>query len=124
VTRSCRGALGDINLGDDVLEVGPGYGATTDVLAMSVPKLTAVEIDEELATMLSDRFANNDMVIILREMRRPLSSPMVALVERHRSPCCTTYLPLLSRIASSLRSPVSYALAGSSEPLFGLTGFS
>ena len=39
-------AIGDVDLGDDVLEVGPGYGATTDVLSESVPQLTAVEIDE------------------------------------------------------------------------------
>ena len=26
-------ALGETDLGDDVLEVGPGYGATTDVLS-------------------------------------------------------------------------------------------
>jgi hypothetical protein len=25
-------ALGEVDLGDEVLEVGPGYGATTDVL--------------------------------------------------------------------------------------------
>ena len=25
-------ALGEVDLGNDVLEVGPGYGATTDVL--------------------------------------------------------------------------------------------
>jgi SAM-dependent methyltransferase len=58
-------ALGDMDLGEDVLEVGPGYGATTEVLAESVPKLTAVEIDAQLATMLKDRFANNDAVIIM-----------------------------------------------------------
>jgi SAM-dependent methyltransferase len=68
-------ALGDINLGDDVLEVGPGYGATTDVLAESVPKLTAVEIDEELATMLKHRFANNDAVMILRGDATALEFP-------------------------------------------------
>ena len=45
-------ALGEIDLGDDVLEVGPGYGATTDVLSGSVPRLTSVEIDDELAAML------------------------------------------------------------------------
>ena len=50
-------ALDELDLGDDVLEVGPGYGATTDVLAESVPRLTAVEIDRELAAMLTDRFA-------------------------------------------------------------------
>jgi hypothetical protein len=32
-------ALGDTELGDDVLEVGPGYGACTDVLSQAVPKL-------------------------------------------------------------------------------------
>jgi SAM-dependent methyltransferase len=58
-------ALEDVDLGDDVLEVGPGYGATTDVLAESVARLTAVEIDEELATMLRDRFAENGAVVIL-----------------------------------------------------------
>jgi SAM-dependent methyltransferase len=58
-------ALEHVDLGDDVLEVGPGYGATTDVLAESLPKLTAVEIDEELAMMLRDRFANNDAVKIV-----------------------------------------------------------
>jgi ubiquinone/menaquinone biosynthesis C-methylase UbiE len=51
-------ALGDTDLGDDVLEVGPGYGATTDVLCRAVPRLTSVEIDEELATMLTERFAD------------------------------------------------------------------
>ncbi|PRC55966.1 SAM-dependent methyltransferase, partial [Mycobacterium sp. ITM-2017-0098] len=29
-------AIGDEQLGDDVLEVGPGYGATTDVLSNAV----------------------------------------------------------------------------------------
>jgi SAM-dependent methyltransferase len=50
-------ALGETDLGDDVLEVGPGYGATTDVLSQSVPKLTSVELDPELAAMLRERFA-------------------------------------------------------------------
>ena len=59
-------ALGDGELGDDVLEVGPGYGATTDVLSESVPQLTAVEIDEELAAFLTDRFAPLAHVRIVR----------------------------------------------------------
>ena len=50
-------ALGDTALGDDVLEVGPGYGATTDVLSQTAPRLTSVEIDPDLAAMLHDRFA-------------------------------------------------------------------
>jgi 16S rRNA A1518/A1519 N6-dimethyltransferase RsmA/KsgA/DIM1 with predicted DNA glycosylase/AP lyase activity len=34
-----------------VRDVGPGYGATTDVLAASVPKLIAVEIAYALAPL-------------------------------------------------------------------------
>src|SRR3954464_7452230 len=58
-------ALGDADLGDDVLEVGPGYGATTDVLSKRVPRLTSVEIDDELAAMLTDRFAGVPSVEIV-----------------------------------------------------------
>ena len=58
-------ALGDVDLGDDVLEVGPGYGATTDVLSQAVPRLTSVEIDDELAAMLTDRFADVPSVEIV-----------------------------------------------------------
>ena len=58
-------ALGEVDLGDDVLEVGPGYGATTDVLGERLPSLTAVEIDKELAAMLMERFAGNAAVTIV-----------------------------------------------------------
>jgi len=58
-------ALGDVDLGDEVLEVGPGYGATTDVLGATVPRVTAVEIDEALAAMLTARFADNPRVRIV-----------------------------------------------------------
>jgi ubiquinone/menaquinone biosynthesis C-methylase UbiE len=58
-------ALGETDLGDDVLEVGPGYGATTDVLSRSVPRLTSVEIDDELADMLTERFADVPSVQIV-----------------------------------------------------------
>ncbi len=58
-------ALGDVELGDDVLEVGPGYGATTDVLGERLPKVTAVEIDQDLAAMLQEKFADSATVTIL-----------------------------------------------------------
>lgn len=57
-------ALGDGDLGDDVLEVGPGYGATTDVFRERVPKLTAVEIDHELATALQQRLQGTNVEVI------------------------------------------------------------
>lgn len=59
-------ALGGTGLGDDVLEVGPGYGATTDVLSRSAGRLTSVEIDAELAAMLTERFTDAPSVHIVR----------------------------------------------------------
>jgi SAM-dependent methyltransferase len=60
-------ALGNTDLGEDVLEVGPGYGATTDVLSETVPRLTSVEIDGELAAMLRERFADVPTVEIVND---------------------------------------------------------
>jgi len=57
-------AIGDVDLGDDVLEVGPGYGAATDVVSESVGQLTAVEIDPKLVDYLTDRFASHPQVLI------------------------------------------------------------
>ncbi|WP_433517629.1 class I SAM-dependent methyltransferase [Nonomuraea sp. CA-143628] len=42
-------ALHGLDLGDDVLEIGPGYGPTTRALIDLVPNLTAVELDPLLA---------------------------------------------------------------------------
>jgi len=58
--------LDGTDLGDDVLEVGPGYGAATDVLSVSVPHVTCVEIDRDLASMLTERFANSATARIVR----------------------------------------------------------
>ena len=51
-------------LGDDVLEVGPGYGATTDVIHEHVARLTSVEIDLELACVLRERFAGSNVDVL------------------------------------------------------------
>jgi hypothetical protein len=42
-------ALAAISLGDNLLELGPGPGPTTLALARIAPRVTAVEIDRELA---------------------------------------------------------------------------
>jgi protein-L-isoaspartate O-methyltransferase len=43
------------DLGDDVLEVGPGPGLTTDLLRQRTARLTAVEFDPALAAALAGR---------------------------------------------------------------------
>ncbi len=55
-------AAGD--LGDDVLEIGPGPGLTTDLLRRRVRRLTAVEIDEQLAASLRARLSGTNVDVV------------------------------------------------------------
>jgi SAM-dependent methyltransferase len=55
-------AAGD--LGDDVLEIGPGPGLTTELLRRRVPRLTALEIDPSLAAPLRERLAGSNVEVI------------------------------------------------------------
>ena len=57
-------AIGDTDLGPNVLEIGPGPGLTTDLLRTSVPRLTALEIDPTLAGSLSTRLKGTNVRII------------------------------------------------------------
>ena len=57
-------AIGDTDLGPNVLEIGPGPGLTTDLLRTSVPRLTALEIDQRLAGSLSSRLKGSNVQII------------------------------------------------------------
>lgn len=57
-------ALGDISQAV-VLEIGPGKGALTDLLAERAEKLIAIELDRMLATQLRYKFSRNSRVEIL-----------------------------------------------------------
>jgi SAM-dependent methyltransferase len=57
-------ALTDVDLGRDVIEVGPGPGLTTEVLRTGVEQLTAVEIDPALAGALSDRMQGSNVEVL------------------------------------------------------------
>ncbi|MGH2868420.1 MAG: class I SAM-dependent methyltransferase [Solirubrobacteraceae bacterium] len=48
--------LEDVDLGDDVLELGPGFGATTRLLVDRVARLTVLELDEDYCRRLRDEF--------------------------------------------------------------------
>jgi ubiquinone/menaquinone biosynthesis C-methylase UbiE len=56
--------LEGVDLGDDVLEIGPGPGLTTDVLRTMVPALTAVEIHPGLAAALARRLAGGNIEVV------------------------------------------------------------
>jgi SAM-dependent methyltransferase len=52
-TEVLPSVVGDLSLGDEVLEIGPGYGASTRVLVDAVPRLTVLEVDADLARGLA-----------------------------------------------------------------------
>jgi SAM-dependent methyltransferase len=56
--------LRGIDLGDDVLEVGPGPGITTDVLRSRTSRLTCVEIDVGLAGALARRLRGTNVAVV------------------------------------------------------------
>jgi ubiquinone/menaquinone biosynthesis C-methylase UbiE len=56
--------LSDVNLGDQVLEVGPGPGLTTELLRAKVPNLTALEIDPKFVRALETRFQGSNVKVV------------------------------------------------------------
>jgi len=57
-------AVADVGASDHILEVGPGRGALTDLLAARVGHLVAVEFDRDLAAILRKRFTGMGQVTI------------------------------------------------------------
>ncbi len=51
--------LEGVQLGDDVLEVGPGFGATTRLLARRGVRLSVVELDERYCRRLSSELGGS-----------------------------------------------------------------
>jgi SAM-dependent methyltransferase len=56
--------LDGVSLGDDLLEVGPGPGLTTDSLRMRAARVTAVEIDRRLAAALARRLGRSNVAVV------------------------------------------------------------
>jgi len=53
-----------VDLGQDLLEIGPGPGAATEWLRQRVTSLTAVELDEEAAAKLTERYAGTNVRVV------------------------------------------------------------
>ena len=53
--------------GCGVIEIGPGMGILTKQLALRAAKVVAIEIDEELIPILTERFANTDNVKVINQ---------------------------------------------------------
>jgi SAM-dependent methyltransferase len=112
-------AIGDLDLGDDVLEVGPGYGATTDVLCERAARLTAVEIDPELVTLLRERFAGSTGVEIVEGDATGLEFPdgrfsgAASFTMLHHVPTSELQDRLFAEVARVLRPAGAFAVGDS-----------
>lgn len=56
--------LRGVDLGDDVLEIGPGPGLATDYLRERTARITSVEIDRKLAESLKQRLAGTNVTVV------------------------------------------------------------
>jgi SAM-dependent methyltransferase len=56
--------LAGTELGDDVLEVGPGPGLTSDLLRAQVLRLTAIEADPRIAQALRVRLSGSNVEVV------------------------------------------------------------
>jgi SAM-dependent methyltransferase len=61
-------SVGD--LGDDVIEIGPGPGLTTDLVRPRVSSLTAIEVDDDLAAALKKRLAGTNVSVLHADATR------------------------------------------------------
>jgi SAM-dependent methyltransferase len=83
--------LGDgddhVDLGDDVLEIGAGPGLVTDLLIERAPRVTAVELDVDLADALRARMAGRPVEVVTADATAlPLPS------DRFSAAACFTML--------------------------------
>jgi SAM-dependent methyltransferase len=62
--------LSEIDLGDEMLEVGPGPGAATEWLRKRVRRLVAIEVDPESAQRLASRYAASNVEVVTGDASR------------------------------------------------------
>ena len=115
-------ALRDAELGADVLELGPGPGLTTDVLARRVPRLTALEIDATLATALRRRHGGPVRVVEGDATAMPFPdasfSGAVAFTMLHHVPSAAAQDRLLGEVRRVLRPGGLFAGSDSTTSFF------
>jgi ubiquinone/menaquinone biosynthesis C-methylase UbiE len=125
-TRILPWALEGVDLGSQLLEVGPGPGVTTDLLRTRVERLTCVEIDPALAGDLARRTAGSN-VTVLCEDAAAMSLPdqafdaAVSLTMLHHVASAALQDRVLAEVARVLRRGGTFAGTDSvSSPFFRL----
>ncbi|MFI5608664.1 class I SAM-dependent methyltransferase [Amycolatopsis sp. NPDC051903] len=109
--------LARFDLGDDVLEIGPGFGATTRVLLDVVPRLTLLEIDPASASLLRDAFGSRASVVEGSGADIPFDagrfSAVVCFTMLHHVPTATLQNAIFSEACRVLRPGGVYCVTDS-----------
>jgi ubiquinone/menaquinone biosynthesis C-methylase UbiE len=114
--------LRDVVPGDDVLEIGPGPGLTTDSLRNWAPKLTAIEIDPALADALRVRMTDTNVDVVTGDatvmpfVDRRFSS-VVSFTMLHHVPSADQQNQVLAEVFRVLRPGGTFAGSDSTGSL-------
>jgi 16S rRNA (adenine1518-N6/adenine1519-N6)-dimethyltransferase len=100
---------------DLVIEIGPGRGAMTELLAERAGHVVAIEIDAGLAQNLAARLAGNSRIEILQA--DILNSDLAALCRRHRAEKCFAF----GNLPYYITSPIIRHLFGFAGSLRAMT---
>jgi SAM-dependent methyltransferase len=94
-------------LGDDVLEIGPGFGATTRVLVGLAPALTVLELDEGYCARLRRELGDEVTIVEGDATAMPFDdgrfSAVVCFTMLHHLPSPAAQDRLLAEVARVLR---------------------
>jgi 16S rRNA (adenine1518-N6/adenine1519-N6)-dimethyltransferase len=101
-------ALGDVSQ-RTVVEIGPGRGAITGLLAGRARHVTAVELDRELAAQLRGRFTPEQVTVVEQDV---LDFDFAAAAARAGHP-----LPVVGNLPYYITSPILLKLAASHAAL-------
>lgn len=101
--------LHDLDLGDDVLEIGPGPGITTAIIRERAPRMSVLEIDPWSVAQLRERFASDASVDVVEDdaTRMPFEdgrfSAAICLTMLHHVPSTALQDALLAETHRVLR---------------------
>jgi SAM-dependent methyltransferase len=105
--------LAGVELGDDVLEIGPGYGATTRVLAARDAPLTVLELEPRYCERLRETLPGRVQVVQGDATNMPFAdgrfSAVLAFTMLHHLPSRELQDRLLAEAARVLRPGGSFA---------------
>jgi SAM-dependent methyltransferase len=100
-------ALADLDLGEDVLEIGPGFGATTRVLARRPGRLSVVELERSYCERLRRDLGERVVVVQADATEMPFDdgrfSGVVCFTMLHHLPSPALQDRLLGEVSRVLR---------------------